>query len=180
MRKLVYDVACSIDGFITGNNGSVEQFLFEGDHVDEYKQRLSQYGIVLMGRRTYESGYRWGLNPGDLSYPGMQNVVVSTSIELPTSSAVRVIRANLAQEVRALKAEATGDLYLCGGGELARQLLEQNCIDRLILKLNPIILGRGTRLFADTIPTQLSIVSSVAHQSGVITITYDVTPGDEV
>src|SRR5262245_15165080 len=57
MRRIVYDVAASLDGFVSHSDGSVEGFLADGEHVTDYLQRLAGYDTVLMGRSTYEWGY---------------------------------------------------------------------------------------------------------------------------
>ncbi|PKL30446.1 MAG: dihydrofolate reductase, partial [Spirochaetae bacterium HGW-Spirochaetae-10] len=56
MRKLIYHVAVTVDGFIARKNGSVDGFLMQGDHVDAYLEHLKDYDTVVMGRRTYEAG----------------------------------------------------------------------------------------------------------------------------
>lgn len=65
MRELVYHVATSIDGFIAQTDGGIGGFLMEGSHGDDYLAALREdYDDVVMGRRTYEWGYRYGAIPG--------------------------------------------------------------------------------------------------------------------
>ncbi len=174
MRALIYDVAISLDGFIAGPGGDASRFLAEGPHVTAYHARLQTYSTVVMGRSTYEFGYAFGLKPGDRAYPHMEHWIASSRLELPTSSAVAVIRNDVPARVRALKSEAKdGGIYLCGGGHLAGQLAGAGLIDRLVLKVNPILLGDGVRLFGETssLPAA-TLTRCVAYDSGVVELEY--------
>ena len=71
MRRVVYDVAVSRDGFIAAPNNDVSLFPHHGEHVEAYKLRLQTYDCVLMGRHTYEFGYEFGLTRGAGAYPHM-------------------------------------------------------------------------------------------------------------
>lgn len=173
MQPLVYDVAVSIDGFIAGpvvgDHRDVSRFPHEGSIVDDYQARLSTYAVALMGRATYEFGYAFGLPPGANPYPSMRSVVISESIDLPANADVSVIRDNAIAAVRTLKVEATGAVYLCGGGVLAGSLLAARLIDRLRLKRAPIVLGSGVPLFSgiDDAP-MLSLLEEKAHDNGAL------------
>lgn len=147
MQPLIYDVAVSIDGYISGAFGDVSRFAREGPVVEDYQKRLGTYATAVMGRQTYEFGYRFGMSPGDNPYASMKTYVFSTSLQLPEGSEVPVIPTGGAAEIRRLKEESAGPIYLCGGGDLAGKLLALKLIDSLVLKRAPIILGQGTRLF---------------------------------
>lgn len=92
MRESVCDVAVSLDGFITGPGDDTAAFPAEGDHVAAYHDRLRGYGTAVMGRRTYEFGYRFGLRPDARAYPHMDHHVFSRSLDLPEPSEVVVRR----------------------------------------------------------------------------------------
>jgi dihydrofolate reductase len=174
MRKLVYDVAVSLDHYISHHDGSVDGFVPEGDHVTEYLQRLQGYDTVVMGRKTYEWGYAFGLAPGALPYPHLRTYVVSRTLTLP-GSAVRVVDRDEIAAVKRLKEEDGADIYLCGGGGLAGALLDHGLIDRLVLKLNPIVFGSGVALFgASTRKVPLTLTASKTYASGVTLLAYDV------
>jgi dihydrofolate reductase len=175
-RRIVYDVAVSADGFIDAGDGDVKAFAFAGEHVSDYLQRVKQYETVIMGRATYEAGYAWGLQPGDKPYQHMHNVVFSRSLELAEGAAVEVNREDAAVCVRAMKGGLGGDIYLCGGGAFAGSLLKAGLIDRLILKMNPIVLGGGTPLFGreGKARARLRLESSHHYESGVMLLEYAV------
>ncbi len=175
MGTVTYDVAVSIDGFISGAGDDVSQFPVEGDHVDAYLERMSEYDAVIMGRKTYEFGYQYGLEPGQAPYPNMDHFIVSTTLQVPPDAAVGTIAANAIEQLTKLK-DRYRSIYLCGGGELAGLLLEQDFIDRLCLKVAPVVLGQGVKLFGPIkAPKQFSIRSFTQHDSGVTTVHYERT-----
>lgn len=88
MRRLIYDVAISIDGFIAKTDGSMGDFLAEGGHVADYHRRLAGYDCVIMERGTYEFGYRYGMQPGDRPYQSMRHIVISRVVQLPRDSGI--------------------------------------------------------------------------------------------
>ena len=82
MRSIVYDFAMTLDNFICREDGSIGGFLPDGDHVSDYMERLEQYDTVIMGRKTYEFGYQFGLKPGDRAYAHMEHYIVSSTLKL--------------------------------------------------------------------------------------------------
>lgn len=147
MQPIIYDVATSVDGFIAGPDGDISGFAQNGPVVDDYLARMETYCCAIMGRATYEFGYRFGLKPGDNPYPHMDCFVFSQRLDLPVRSKVTIVRESAQKRARVLKREALGPIYLCGGGSFASSLLEAELIDILRLKRAPIILGDGVRLF---------------------------------
>ncbi len=168
MRRIVYDVAVSRDGFIAGPNGDVSIFPHTGDHVDAYKERLASYSTVIMGRKTYEVGYQFGLPAGAKAYPHMRHLIFSKGIELPADAEVEVVRSDFVPRVKALKEEQGGDIYLCGGGKFAGLLASHKLIDLLRLKIAPVLCGAGTPLMDDlTSRIGLMAKSSKHYVNGV-------------
>ena len=164
MQSIIYDVAVSVDGYIAGPNGDVSGFAHQGPVVDDYKARLSVYACAIMGRETYEFGYRFGLQPGQNPYPSMQCIVVSSTLKLPDDSNVTVLERVSKDRIDVLRHRMTGPIYLCGGGVFASTILEMGKIDRLCLKRAPLLLGGGTPLFSG--------ISSMPALSCVATKTY--------
>ena len=73
MQPIIYDVAVSVDGFISASNDDVSAFPTEGQIVEDYFLRLTTYQCAIMGKHTYEFGYRHGLKPGENPYPAYAN-----------------------------------------------------------------------------------------------------------
>jgi dihydrofolate reductase len=174
MRELKYYVACTIDGFICREDGSIDCFmregLKEGEHVTDYLDSFKRFDVVLMGRKTYEVGLKAGVtNP----YPTMTSYVFSRTLKESPDKRVTLIRENAVEVVRELKNKPGKDIYLCGGGDLAATLLSEGLIDEIILKLNPLLLGSGIPLFSRNIHlTELELTRSKVYGNGVVLLHY--------
>ena len=186
MRKLVYYVACTVDGFIAREDGSFDCFLWEGEHYADLIKNFPEtfpahahemFGVtgenqrfdtVLMGRRTYEVGSLEGFtNP----YPHLKQYLFSRSLEKSPDAAVELVSENAVEKVRQLKQESGKDIWLCGGAELAGQLFPE--IDELILKINPIVIGAGIPLFRGRLePAAVETIESKSYDNGFRIIRY--------
>lgn len=191
MRKLVYLVAVTLDGWIAGPDGQFDFFGFDGDsaaailadwpetmptHVrgplglDGVANR--RFGTVIMGRGTYEPGLAAGVTS---PYAHLEQFVCSTTLT-GTGPAVTVVGTDPAALVRDLKQrdlkQRDGlDIWLCGGGRLAAHLAGE--IDELILKVNPIVTGSGLPLFAAGFqPMPWRRDSTRTFDTGVSIVTY--------
>ncbi|MEM7109741.1 MAG: dihydrofolate reductase family protein [Bacteroidota bacterium] len=150
MKKIVYYVASSIDGFIAGPNGDISKFQLEGPAVDKYHSDLQSFQTVIMGRNTYEFGYQYGLEPGHPAYPHMKHFIFSNTLEFNVKhDQVQCLELS-AGNIEKIRNDSPTDVYLCGGGQFAGWLLEQGLIDTLKLKLNPTVLEGGVRIFGDS------------------------------
>lgn len=175
MRRIIYDVAVSCDGFIAGAGDDHSGFIPEGDHVDAYLTRLQSYSTVIMGRRTYQAGYQYGMKPGDLPYPHMDHHVFSRSLDLPAGTAVNLIRGEWEERLDVLRSGDGGEIYLCGGGAFAGYLARRGLVDVLRLKVSPVVLGGGVPLFTGLDrPIRMSPVHIRRHSSGVLYTEYAV------
>lgn len=176
-RKVIYYVAMSVDHYIAHTDESIDGFLMEGRHIADYLKDLRDYDTVLMGRRTYEWGYQFGVEPGQAvpTYAHMAQYVFSKKMPDSQHEQLQVIRDDPAEFVKQLKTESGGSIYLCGGGELAGHLLQQGVVDELILKINPVLFGKGIPLFGafdDTIP--LSLLNANIYDNGAVFLHYAV------
>ncbi len=130
-----------------------------------------------MGRSTYEFGYGYGLTPGVAPYPTMKNYVFSKSlrVDAPIDEHLSIVRSDAVSFIRNLKNSDGGRIYLCGGGIFASTLLDNDLIDSLIIKLNPVLLGKGIRLFERSDrKADLALLETKIYQSGVVLLTYSI------
>lgn len=155
MRKIIYYVASSLDGFIAGENDDISQFILQGEGVEKYQSDLANFGTVIMGRKTYEFGFQYGLEPGQPAYPNMEHHIFSDSLKIDNLSKSVKIQKLSVDKVNEIRQNANTDIYLCGGGQFAGWLLDNRLIDQLKLKLNPIVLGRGTKLFGSSTTNEM-------------------------
>lgn len=178
MRKIVYYVATSLDGFISGPNEDVSGFQASGNGVDQYLADLAHFDTVIMGRRTYEFGYNYGMKPGQLAYSHMRHYIFSNTLKLENPDPKLEVKAIDLEEITKLQNEEGTDIYLCGGGQFAGWLLGNQKIDILKVKLNPLILGAGKRLFGvSSKKHQLQLLDTKSYDHGLQIITYRIFYG---
>lgn len=175
MARIIYYVASSIDGYIAGQNDDISDFAAGGEGVDKYLVDLQDFKIVIMGRRTYEFGYQYGLEPGQAAYPHMEHYIFSNSLKIEKlAESVHIEKISI-DRIKEIKASAQTDIYLCGGGEFSGWLLDNGLIDQLKLKLNPIILGNGIRLFGNSnTKAKWKLKESESFEGGLKIITYNI------
>lgn len=173
MRKLIYHVASTLDNYIAREDGTTDGFLEEGAHVSEYIESLQGYDTVIMGRRTYEYGYAFGLQPGARAYPHMRHYIFSKTIHLQNPQGIEIVKEREIERVQQLKQEEGTPIYLCGGGAFAGFLFDHGLIDELILKLNPVVFGSGIKLFGDSVKkAALTVCDAKTYANSVILIRY--------
>ncbi|QBS42492.1 dihydrofolate reductase family protein [Nocardia sp. CS682] len=159
MRKLVYYVAVSLDGYIAGPAGEFDFYPYDEkmltwlnaqypDFVPtEFRPQVgmaldtpnTRCDTVLMGRATYAVGVS---NP----YAHMRQYVVSSTLGSVDDPAVELVQSDPVGLVQRLKQEEGLDIWLCGGGTLAAALLGE--IDEMIIKSYPVVAGSGISAFA--------------------------------
>lgn len=145
MRKLIYHVASTLDGFIAHEDHTVDGFLGEGLHADEYLASLhTDYDAVIMGRKTYEFGLQFGITH---PYPSLkEKYIVSSTMKEKLDEHVELISDNITERVKQLKNKEGKAIYLCGGEKLATTLLKEKLVDEVLVKLNPVLFGSGISL----------------------------------
>lgn len=178
MRRVVYHVATSVDGFIAHPDGSLGGFLFEGDHIPDFLGSITDdYDTVLMGRGTYEWGYAMGAVPGEPAYKefGLVNYVFGRSLDFPSNDAINFVHGDAAATVAELKKGDGKDIWLCGGAALARTVLDAGLLDEVIVKVNPVWIGAGIPLFRGIgAPVTLRQTAAKTYPNGVGLLHYDV------
>ncbi|MDN4480422.1 dihydrofolate reductase family protein [Demequina muriae] len=191
MRDLVYYVAASVDGFIADEDGDASQFPMDPDTVAALFSRYPEtcpaplreaFGVtgerrrfdtVLLGRRTHQPAIEAGWQGG--AYPHLRQIVV-THHDLGDTPGVETLSGDVALAVARLKAEPGDDIWLCGGADLASQLID--VIDELQVKVNPILLGGGIPLFARGRMPRSVALTEVDHLPGdVVLSTYRMSGG---
>ena len=194
MRKLVYYIASTVDGFIAGPDGSDPTgpggfWPVPADYLEHlvahYPETLpsmarealgvtaegSHFDTVLEGRKSYEIGLAAGVPD---AYPHLRHLVFSTTLGESPAEAVEVVAGDPVARVAELKQEDGKDIWLIGGGALAASLYGE--IDRLIIKLGPLTTGTGIPLFgrdAAFDPRVWKLAGHEVMESGAVFLTYD-------
>jgi dihydrofolate reductase len=186
VRKLVYYVGMTIDGFIAAPDGSIDFFPVTPDVVDfithDYPDTLPthvreqlgvdvpnpNFDVGVQGRTTYQPALDIGVTS---PYAHLRQYVVSTTYE-SQDPAVEIISSDVVGRIRELKAEDGKDIYLTGGSRLAGYLLGE--IDSLVLKVYPVVAGAGIPLFtAEFTPTSFMLTGTRALENGTVVLSYD-------
>ncbi|WP_280361868.1 dihydrofolate reductase family protein [Nocardia wallacei] len=162
MRKLVYYVGVSLDGYIAGPAGEIDFYPVADDMSAWFNERYPEvvpthirphvglavdapnreWDTLIMGRGTYEPALSIGVAS---PYAHMKQYVVSGTLAPVDDPNVEVVDGDPVELVRRLKAEEGRDIWLCGGGKLAGALVDE--IDELIIKSYPVIAGAGVPVF---------------------------------
>jgi dihydrofolate reductase len=194
MRELTYFIASTLDGYIADPSGGDPTdvspggfFLSQGDHSEPlftaYPETLpgavremlgldapnKVFDTVLMGRKSWELGKVLG---NTNSYPRLSNYVFSRTLTESPDPTVEFVATDPVTKVRELKQEDGLGIWLCGGGGLAESLWPE--IDRLVVKVNPVVIGAGIKLFdgADFAVRRLELTDHQVYKSGVAVLTY--------
>lgn len=150
MRKLILYIAQSIDGFIAKTDGNLD-WLTEDEKPDGdlnkygYLDLLESVDTTLMGYNTYKEILNFDI---PFPYPDKKNYVFSRSHVKNDNNPVEFVASNVAEFVRDLKNLSGKDIWLIGGGEINKLLLNANLIDEMIISVKPVVLGNGVPLFA--------------------------------
>ncbi|MFJ2702101.1 dihydrofolate reductase family protein [Streptomyces sp. NPDC087428] len=194
MRKLVYFIASTLDGFIAGPDGAdpsgpdgfwpiPEDYI--GHLIAEYPETLpgpartalsvsaqgTHFDTVVEGRRSYGIGLAAGLSD---AYPHLRHIVFSRTLGESPDTEVEIVAGDPVARVRELKQEEGKDIWLVGGGELAGALYTE--IDTLIVKLSPVTIGAGIPLFSDRAtfdPSSWTLTDHTVLDSGALFLTYE-------
>src|SRR5262245_17113178 len=120
MRRIRYQVATSLDGYIAGPKGEADWIVMDPD-ID-FNAHFAQFDTCLIGRRTFEGMARGKKKPGAM--PGMKTLVFSRTLQQRDYPKVTVVAEKADETVAALRAESGKDIWLFGGGLLFRSLLD--------------------------------------------------------
>ena len=161
MGKIVVSDNVSLDGVIQDPAG--DEGFGRGGWVGLIKDRPGANRLaldealgaeaLLLGRRSYEwMAGRWPSRSGELAdrLNSMPKYVVSSSLENPDWTNSTVLKGDVVDEVSKLRQELDGDLVVVASFQLVRALMEHDLVDELRLKMYPVVLGAGERLFGET------------------------------
>ena len=155
MRKVILDLAVTLDGYIEGPNGEVDWCIMENDIGAGEKSFLETFpeeiDTVFYGRKSYEL-YGDYLPEEDGAFKSfyekinkMKKYIFSTT--LTNAGGHIIVQGNIIDEVNRIKALPGKDIWLFGGAALITHFINNNLIDEYRLALHPVVLGSGKSLF---------------------------------
>lgn len=148
MRKTVLFIAISLDGYIADRNGNVDWLVGQDDGaetVDSYAEFEKTIDTVIMGWTTYHQ-VTTKLSPDHWVYENLHSYVI-THRHCPSTDKITFVSTDPCALVSELKGGGGKDIWICGGADIAHQLMRHNLIDTYHISVIPTILGNGTRLF---------------------------------
>ncbi len=135
----------------------------------------------LLGRRSYEwLAAKWPSRSGELAdrLNSLPKYVVSSTLEDPDWNNSTVLKGNVVEEVSKLKQELNGEIVVAGSFQLLRTLIEHDLVDELRLKIFPVVLGAGERLFGETSDKKpMRLADSQTLGDGIAYLTYELVRG---
>jgi dihydrofolate reductase len=170
MRRVRYSVAMSLDGFIAGPQGEYDWIPNEPE-ID-WSGFMARFDTVLMGRRSYEAA----LAAPSASLPSMPTYVFSRTLRPEDHPGVTIVGSDLEPTMEDLRRRRDGKaIWLFGGGELFRSLLERGYVDVVEVGLVPILLGRGVP-FLPGLGTRavLRLTDTQRYPTGILLLTYEI------
>lgn len=172
-RRLRYQVAVSLDGYIARHDGSYDWIVM--DPSIDFERMYGEFGTAVMGRKTYDVVKG---NDHESMMAGMQVVVFSRTLPAQERPGVRVTSDDPVSVVRELKAQPGKDIWLYGGGELFGTLLKAGLVDSVEVAVIPVLLGDGVPLLPPGGETTLVLSDSrVLPESGILCLAYAVPGG---
>jgi dihydrofolate reductase len=185
VRKLIYSLTVSLDGFIAGPDGAIDWSVPDEELFRFHHQHVQEIGMQLCGRRLYETMVYWETaeqGPLDAdevefarTWKALPKVVFSTTLQSVVGN-TRLASDGVGEEVLKLKEQPGKDIAV-GGAGLATTCMELGLIDEWRLFVSPVLLGGGTPYFpALERPINLELVETRTFGSRVVYMRYRRVP----
>jgi dihydrofolate reductase len=169
VRKVVLGVGISLDGYIARPNGEVDFLFMPKDY--SMAPFFATIDTAIMGRKTYDVARKMG--GGSFRSP-IKSYVFSHSQPPGERDGVMFTNQSPTELVGELRKRAGKNIWLMGGGELARGFLKADLVDELHLGVVPVLLGEGIPLFPAGFPQQeFSLIENKSYSKGLIAVKYD-------
>lgn len=168
MRKIILQVAVSLDSFIEGPNGEIDWCFTDQDYG--MKDFFKQVDTLFMGRKTYELMLSMG-DDATADFPKFKQYIFSTTLNEVNDGVV--IGDDVQSQVEKIKNENGKDIWLFGGGSLTTSLMNLKLVDEVWLAVHPIILGAGKPLF-ESLEGRVGLkhLDTKTYSSGLVFLKY--------
>jgi dihydrofolate reductase len=170
VRRIRYQVAASLDGYIAGPNGEFDWIIMDPD-ID-FTALFNQFDTALMGRRTFEGMMQ---QQGSAAMPGMKTLVFSRTLRQQDHPDVTIVAESSERTLAAVREESGKDIWLFGGGSLFRSLLELGVVDTVEVAIIPVVLGGGIPLVQPPArQTKLKLTGHRVYKTGIVLLEYTI------
>lgn len=169
MRKIILQLAVSLDNFIEGPNAEIDWCFTDQDYgMNDFFERIDS---LFIGRKSYELIQSMGEDamPG---FPKLKEYVFSNTLSEVQPDAI-IVKGNIVDEIKKIKSLPGKDIWLFGGASLISELMNANLVDEIILAVHPVLLGSGKPLFENLRERiNLKHVHTTTYNSGLIMLSY--------
>jgi dihydrofolate reductase len=176
MRKIILNLATTLDGFIEGANGELDWCILDADmHFDSF---LESIDTIFYGRVSYD---QWGNYQPDASAPDLEKQIYSaikSRKKFVFSSQSRVddkatfISTDIVAEVEKIRNQPGKDIWLYGGAKLINTFIENRLVNKYMISVHPTALGAGKPLFDISARLDLVLAETQVYRSGVVQLIY--------
>lgn len=181
MRRLIYQMMVTLDGFHSGPEGEIDWHVIDEEFQLFSRELLESIDTLLFGRSTFELMENfWATELGKAADPivagymnNLNKIVFSTTINTVNWKNTRLIKENIVEEIIKLKQIPGKDLAILGSSNLATSLAVENLIDEYRIIVNPIILGKGKNIFQGiTNKKELKLIAFRNFKTGNVLLRY--------
>jgi dihydrofolate reductase len=173
-RKVILGFGLSLDGYIARRNGGLDFLVMDKEGEAVMAEFFATIDTTIMGRKT-AIGWLKMRDSGEMpETPGIQNYVVSRRWKPGARDGLVVVGGSLKAFVAKLKRSAGKDIYLGGGGELARSFMQEDLVDEIFIGLVPILLGDGIPGFPGKFPQRdFKLTECKSYSNGSVGLRYE-------
>ena len=170
MRKIILGLGISLDGYIARLDGSVDFLFMPKDY--SMSPFFKTIDTALMGRKTYEVGLRMSGGKKMDTY-GLATYVFTRSLPSGERDGIIFTADSPKKIVESLRRRKGKNVWLMGGGELARDFLKDDLVDELYLGIIPVLIGEGLPLFPPGFPQrEFTLLENKTYSRGMISLKY--------
>ena len=170
-RNVVLGVAVSLDGYIARHDGAVDWITMDPElDLGAYAKA---FDVIVAGRKTMPPPKSPGKGKGGTGRGNVDRYEFSRTVPPGKYGGAEYVNQSPSELIYKLKALPGKDIWLFGGGELTREFLKEDLIDRMDLGIMPVLLGEGIPLFPHGFPQrQFTLVKFQVYKSGVVMASY--------
>jgi dihydrofolate reductase len=173
-RKVILGFGITLDGYIARRNGALDFLTVDKEGETVMAEFFAGIDTTLMGRKTAAVWAKLRKSGEVPDTPGMANYVFSRRWKPGKREGFEVVSGSLTAFVRKLKRRSGKDIYLGGGGELARSFLQEDLVDEIFLGLGPLLLGDGIPGFPGKFPQRdFKLTDCKSYSNGSVGLRYE-------
>jgi dihydrofolate reductase len=173
-RKVILGFGISIDGYIARRNGALDFLVMDKEGEALMADFFAKIDTTVMGRKTAAVVAKMRKSGEIPDTPGMANYVISRRWKPGKREGFEVVKGSLTSFVKKLKRRPGKDIYLGGGGELARSFLQEDLVDELFIGVSPILLGDGIPGFPGKFPQRdFKLTECKSYSNGSVALRYE-------